>query len=479
VIGGISSQVGFTEEKSDLFALRPSPDQSSLGLIQGFDRALERASRPPSADSEAQPHAARRRALFQEREEEPGDKDQEPFGGSPWGEKEKVAGAEGKKLPAQPAPEPSRDTIQTRAPSLPLDQAEQAIVYPDGTVLEDPEVNPEQVAQQAQAAHLSGLGLVDYQQSSHGLGEDEAAAEAGLMAQPQPRRAQSADPRVAALAVEPGALLEQAEPEEQLPVKTAREQLQELVNGADPEELSDQAKESSGGRAESKGDPGRLALLNAMRQPPPGAHPARTGAFEMESGRGLIEPKGKGESSERGRSAIQHTPHEPSQAPPFLPHLASPERAAFASLQRPDRSEHPLMERVAQEVRWLIRNNRSEATIRLEPDHLGSMRIKVVHTDGTLRIEMTVDNQQARHLIESRMSDLQQRLNLQELGAEQFAFHVNVQERGGWDVFQQAAHTARAMPYLPASREPVAAEVAMPAGLSRPIWGRAGVGIYV
>jgi len=276
-------------------------------------------------------------------------------------------------------------------------------------------------------------------------------------------------------------------PEERLPAKSARELLPGLVTPAKPEDLKDEALEQAAlengtPKPESKSDAARLALLNSMRQPPPGAHHAPSaGAFGLEGGAGLKEGKLKGEGGDGSRTSILAVPRgaETAQAPATVPNLAAPERSVLGALQRPDRSQPPLMERVGHEVRWMIRTNRNEATIRLEPDHLGSMRIKVVQTDGTLRIDMTVDNQQARSLIESRMSELQQQLNRHDLGAEQFSFNVNVQDSSGWDSFKQPAQAARAMPFLPASREPAGVDRATTAALSRPVWGRAGVGIYV
>jgi hypothetical protein len=486
VIGGISSQIGFTEEKPDLFALRPPPDK-------GFDKALERAAtqpdpHEPSKTASETRLATRRRALFEERDEEPRTARERKESGAP-ADDDKVAGEEGrsgKKLPARAPSAEGRDSVQNRAPSEPLSEADQAVAYPDGTVLENAEIDPDVAGRQAMAAHLSGIGLVAYQQSAHGIGEEQAAADLGLMLKPPVKRGESPELQVAAQAIEAGELLVKVQPEEKLPTKSARQLMPGLVSVAKPEELKDEALGESAlqngvAKPDSKSDAARLALLNSMRQPPPGAHAAAAGAFALESGAGLKDSKIKGEGGEGSRASIQAVPRgaELAQAQATTPNLTPSDRSAFGALQRPDASQPPLMERVVHEVRWMIRNDRSEATIRLEPDHLGSMRIKVVHHDGTLRIDMTVDNHQARSLIESRMSDLQQRLNLQDLGAEQFSLNVNVQDNSGWDSFKQPAQASRAMPYLPVSREPAGVEHATTAAMSRPVWGRAGVGIYV
>jgi len=139
VIGGISSQVGFTEEKPDLLNLRPTPDK-------GFDRVLRHATDPrreasePSTTASEPRHLVRRRALFEEREEAPAKAGEQ---GAPAGQDAKVAGEERKNLPSGTSDAPSaqgRDSIQTRAPSEAPSETEQSVTYPDGTVLEDAEI---------------------------------------------------------------------------------------------------------------------------------------------------------------------------------------------------------------------------------------------------------------------------------------------------------------------------------------------------
>jgi flagellar hook-length control protein FliK len=480
VIGGISSQVGFTEESSDLYALRPKDDR-------GFDQVLKRAARersepfePKETASPPKPSAGRR-ALFEEPEPEP--RRGEPGDAAPPREapgRAEVAGEAGKKVPHEQAdPSAAPSAVQERAPTVPPSEEEQTSAIPDGTVLQPAQVNPEVLALQARAEHLSGIGQAAYQLSPHGKGEGEAAAQTGgLTLQPPPSRAQSAQMEVAAQAVPADELLEAVPQDEPIEPSTRRKQLPGIVKAAEADVQAE--LDAAQADPQERPDSSRLALLNSMRQPPAGAHPAYASAFGKESTAGLKEAKSSSDAVEGARtSVLQHAKGaDPSQAAGAVPHPSAAQRGTIGAVQKPDRDQPPLMERVAQEIRWSIRNDRSEATIRLEPDHLGTMRIKVVHSGDTLRIDMTVDNQQARALVESRLSDLQQRLGQQDLGAEQFAFNVNVQDGGGWDSFKQAAQSARAVPYAFITKPDHPAEAAMPAGISRPIWGRAGVGIY-
>ena len=514
MIGGIGIQAGFTEEASGLQTLRPPQDK-------GFDQVLKRAERErPEASapfkSTAPPRqAGARRILFEEAEPEPrkaGSGDDAPA------RKEKIAGPEGKKVPkdkgvgdqaanqaaqadhasqtrqaeqASPAEQAEQanpaqagqvvpSSVQQRAPAEPASTDEQGSRLAGlSATLEQTAINPQAAALDAQTEHLSGIGMAAYQNSQHGLGEAEVAGQSqGMALRAQPTRAQSVDLAVAALAARPDGLLEKVVQEVPTEPSTRRKQMPGVGGLANLDELAEADTKSADLKDQTEN--ARLALLNSMRQPPAGAHPAYGAAFGKESAPGAKESKSTGGAIEGLRTAVLQHPKavDPAQVQAGLPNITAAQRGAFGSVQKPDAGQPPLMERVAQEVRWSIRNDRSEATIRLEPDHLGTMRIKIVHSGDTLRIDMTVDNQQARSLVESRLTELQQHLGRQDLGADQFAFNVNVQDGGGSDSFKQAAQNARTLPYSHIARELPPPEQYRPAGISRPIWGRAGVGIY-
>jgi len=505
VIGGIGIQAGFTEEASGLQTLRPPQDK-------GFDQVLKRAARerpeasaPPKTTAPPR-QAGARRVLFEEAEPEP---HEAGAGDDAPARTEKVAGPEGKKVPkdknaadqgAQASQAPGqasltqqarppagqasltgpRESVQQRAPTEAPGEDEQAgDVTGLSAALEQTGINPQAAALNAQAAHLSGIGLAAYETSPHGNGEAEVAGQTkGITLQAPPTRAQSVQMAVAAQAAQPDELLEKVPQDLPTEPSTRRKQMPGVGGMTNLDELSEADTKSAEGK--EKAENARLALLNSMRQPPTGAHPAYGSAFGKESVPGLKETKSSGGAVEGARTTVLQQPKsvDPSQVQTAVPNLTAAQRGAFGSVQKPDAGQPPLMERVAQEVRWSIRNDRSEATIRLEPDHLGTMRIKIVHSGDTLRIDMTVDNQQARSLVESRLTELQQHLGRQDLGADQFAFNVNVQDGGGSDSFKQAAQNARTLPYSHIARELPPPEQYRPAGISRPIWGRAGVGIY-
>jgi hypothetical protein len=89
-----------------------------------------------------------------------------------------------------------------------------------------------------------------------------------------------------------------------------------------------------------------------------------------------------------------------------------------------------LLDKVVQEARWLIRSNQQEVTLRLEPEHLGQMKLKVRHSGGEMTVEMTVDNAAAKTLLDANIVDLRQRLQQDHMGNNS---QVQVDVRHGGD----------------------------------------------
>ncbi len=87
-----------------------------------------------------------------------------------------------------------------------------------------------------------------------------------------------------------------------------------------------------------------------------------------------------------------------------------------------------VIEQVASEARWMITNNKNQVTLRLHPKSLGDVTLKVVQEDGgILRIDMRVDTLAAKHLLETHLNDLREKLSAGNL-ADQFKFDVNVRK---------------------------------------------------
>ena len=133
-----------------------------------------------------------------------------------------------------------------------------------------------------------------------------------------------------------------------------------------------------------------------------------------------------------------------------------------------------VIEQVASEARWMITNNKSQVTLRLHPESLGEVNIKVVQEDGgILRIDMRVDTLAAKQLLETHLNELREKLAADNL-ADQFKFDVNVRKD-----HQQSDLQSRD-PETPASRSNRlgSLEMAVAAGAGKRASNHSGWSIY-
>lgn len=138
-----------------------------------------------------------------------------------------------------------------------------------------------------------------------------------------------------------------------------------------------------------------------------------------------------------------------------------------------DAVQHRVLERVANEARWLIRNDRQEVTFRMSPEHLGALHMKVMHHDGQFRVDLTVDNLAAKHLLESNLQDLRNRLLADNPGGE-FLFNVDVRQGN-----QQPSLHSRPERMAPRAVGRIEGLEQSPApGLAGRVIGQSGLSIY-
>jgi len=140
-----------------------------------------------------------------------------------------------------------------------------------------------------------------------------------------------------------------------------------------------------------------------------------------------------------------------------------------------DAVQQHVIDRVATEARWMITNNRQEVSLRLSPEHLGNLHMKVEHENGIFHIHLTVDNTAAKHLLESNLQDLRGRLVGDHPGG-QFTFNVDVRQG-----HEQPSLYARANHTAPGGIGGVAAALdqAPAPGLAGRVLGQSGLSIYV
>ena len=139
-----------------------------------------------------------------------------------------------------------------------------------------------------------------------------------------------------------------------------------------------------------------------------------------------------------------------------------------------DAVEQRVIERVAQELRWMLTNERNQVTLKLHPEHLGDLHMKVVQKDGVIKVDLTVDNLAAKQLLESNLDDLRSRL-AEESQGNSFMFNVDVRKGREKPGLQSqpsriTENGNRAADSLQAATEP---------GLSRRVPGHTGLSIYV
>lgn len=143
----------------------------------------------------------------------------------------------------------------------------------------------------------------------------------------------------------------------------------------------------------------------------------------------------------------------------------------------PQHADPKLVDKVVHEARWMISNKRQEVTMRLEPEHLGNLKIHVTQKDGTLHVEMTVDNAAAKHLLDSSMSQLRERFQNENLAQGQM-LHVDVRQGGTSEFAQQFAHPGGEQASGLAGRATGVVEEPVSHPAPRAAWSNSNVSIY-
>ena len=391
--------------------------------------------------------------------------------------------SDGKHYPEQKA---SATPVQKEAEQQPLDKSEE---QPDAAIAASAMAHtvPQPVGAAAgQPSPMAQLGSSAYQLAPHGVGEFAFAEEAGLF---PPGSANPAGNPLGAQAEEliPSALfqartLPEAEVVEPTKGMSAVDVLNLSRKATEEVLLGDEAllEERLGRNPFASKDVLQLTqpaqnaqqvtahaylsqLLNQDLQEhifkdAPKA-PARSGLAEFSTSMGL-----------ESASLSTHT-NQPGAA-------TAANVGAYAAAESAQADTARMMERIAEQARWIIRNGRQEVTMKLSPEHLGDMKLKVVRTEHTMRVEMTVDTLVAKNTLESNLDDLQNKLQAQNPGTENFEFNVDVKQHHDprqSETFYTPSRDALA-PGNKAGIDSVQAQEILTS--SRPRWGTRGVGVY-
>jgi hypothetical protein len=223
----------------------------------------------------------------------------------------------------------------------------------------------------------------------------------------------------------------------------------------------------------------RNDLLARLGQPLNGVLPVNaSGALAKGIGPDGKSQEGVSQAHTTAKSALKAS--DPQIGLPGLTSLTPSGATAAQELgHRPaEVQRQQIMDRIVENARWVIRNNRNEVTFKLQPENLGEIHLKVVQTEGMLKVDMTVESLAVKRMVESQMDDLQLRLQDENLTSNEFSFNVDV--RQGGDSKQSEGFALR--PDAGALESGMdLADAANPnrtIDRSRPVWGQAGSGIY-
>ena len=333
------------------------------------------------------------------------------------------------------------------------------------------------------------MGLAAYRESPHGAGEPAAPEPAA------PAHAgtalQNADPN--AQPVQAGLHVVSASEMVQLS-KAAYAAMAAGGEGA-AQGASQEAAAPQDGARPLHADPNSAQARNRLLSqiggpagaPQPNGAPAVT-PVQAEASAPGVTARGAGDRKEAklesparsaatGPAADAPPPHGAAMAGAATVGAAHAARDAQAAPDAGQQANPNLMDRIAEQSRWLLRSGHSEVTLKLQPEHLGEMRLKVVHKDGNLTVQMTVDSAATKHVVEAGLNDLRQRLQSENLAQGNLLLNVDIQHGSDSGAFahlaQQAAQDGRAQGVNAHPLEQAAAAAPRPA-----VWGSSNLDIY-
>ena len=458
MIAGIFSPAGIKDDRpAPTSAPQGSHDffrQLDFSLLRKPERLPAFDSRPRRADSTPEPRQSEpRREKISSSQREPRAEDS-------------ARNATTALRKAEPAPEPeAKDAADPDAPAG-------ALGFTDGGRQGPGEAGRPAVAVQ--------LGAAAYRLSPHGNGEAAFAEAAGGFIPPAGEKPGQSLP-VSAQLLEDAAILQAVDP-----ATLAEESPTKPLNAIDVLNLSRKPTGKPGllaeGELEAEGSDAakfRNDMLERLGRPiePNGTAQGSNqmlAAALKDSARARPEHQAPGPESVK---VLQPTATDAGAAPLGAPQQNSTSPTSVFGAAEPKVSQEQLLDRIVQQARWLIRNNRSEVTLKLHPERLGELKIKIRQDDVSLRVEMTVDNVGVKRLIEAHLNDLQTQLQSENLAGGNLIFNVDVRQEGGFHRPPETAGIPSGEVGRAKGRE-TELEQTPASRLSRPLWGRFGVGIY-
>lgn len=469
MIAGVASQAGLTE---DQLAQKIFPDTQPgfTDVLKAVSGSRESAASSGGAARKVLPDPRLRNNYLREQiEDRP--EPREDVAGFDKESRHALTNASPAANPIQKAPDPTppSPTKEAEAPNVPS----KALQRRDGG-------EEKQKSEIGRPGPVAATGLTAYRLSAHGKGEEVFAELAGTI--PLGETLGKGESIAAETdKLDRSVLFAKPAPEAAGEAKgentlTALETLNLSRKATAP---TPQLEDTFFTEAELDTTQARNDLLARLGQPLNGALPVNaSGALAKGLGPDGKPQIGVSQAHTTAKSALKAS--DPQIGLPGLTSLTTSGATAAQELgHRPaEVQRQQIMERIVENARWVIRNNRNEVTFKLQPENLGEIHLKVVETNGMLKVDMTVESLAVKRMVESQLDDLQFRLQEENLTSHEFSFNVDV--RQGDDSKQSEGFALRSDASARESGMDLA-DAANPNRTfdrSRPVWGQAGSGIY-
>lgn len=136
----------------------------------------------------------------------------------------------------------------------------------------------------------------------------------------------------------------------------------------------------------------------------------------------FVDSMGSGAASEMGKINVgqQAVPPTPSQ---FVGAQAAAAGGAGALIQSENKGDTQAnIQQVMNQAQYMIKKGGGEAIVKLNPEGLGQVHLKVILSEGKVNVEMQTETQEAKKMLESSLTDLKSSLNTHKLAID----HVKV-----------------------------------------------------
>lgn len=104
--------------------------------------------------------------------------------------------------------------------------------------------------------------------------------------------------------------------------------------------------------------------------------------------------------------------------------------------------QHTSVHQVAHKIQYMVHNGEGRAILRLDPPELGHIEIQVESSPGEMRVQMKVENESVKQIMESSVSGLRESLEQQNVKLEKLEVQVDqskadAQAKGQENLFRQ------------------------------------------